>query len=406
MRILQVNKYFYRKGGAETYLFDLLDLLAGAGHEVVPFAMRHPENRASEFDRFFVDEVDYDVPAPWYRRARQAARMVYSVQAASRMRSLVDAHRPDIAHVHNIYHQISPSILRVLARRSIPVVMTLHDYKLACPNYKLRTQGEICERCLSGKYYRAVKYRCIRGSLLGSAVCATELFLHRASGIYEDNVTTFLAPSNAMKSKVVASGIPDAKVEVLPNFVHVDRFTPSYEPSGYVVYFGRLSEEKGLLTLLESMRRVTGCRLVVAGDGPLRETLHRFVAGNGLHNVELVGRRTGAELERLVRDARATVLPSEWYENCPISVLESCAWGTPVIGARIGGIPELIEDGRTGLLFEPFSVEDLAAKIELVCGDDDLPREMGRNARLKAQREFDVTTHLERLVDVYDRALA
>jgi len=294
----------------------------------------------------------------------------------------------------------------VLGRREIPVVMTLHDYKLACPNYKMRTQGEVCERCLPRNFYRAVQYRCVKDSLLASTACATELYLHRFMGIYEKNVKFFVAPSNALKSKIAASGIQEDKLKLLPNFAHVGSFVPAYEATDYLIYFGRLAEEKGLLTLLESMRKYGSGRLVIVGDGPLAHTLQRTVVEQELSNVQLIGHKSGAELRDLIRGARATVLPSQWYENCPISVIESYASGTPVLGANIGGIPEMIEDGRTGLLFEPFSPEDLLAKIEHIYGDDALVEEMGRNARLKAEHEFDSALHLDRLLDIYKEALA
>lgn len=406
MRILQVNKFYYRRGGAETYLFDLMKLLADQGHEIVPFAMKHPENEENGFESFFIDEVDYNATSPWYSRIHQAGRMIYSFHAANRMKALLNIAEPSIAHVHNIYHQVSPSILDVLGRREIPVVMTLHDYKLACPNYKMRTKGEVCERCVPRNFYRAAQYRCVKDSLLASIACATELYLHRYTGIYEKNVKFFVTPSNALKGKMAASGIPEDKLKLLPNFAHVGRFTPSYEATDYLIYFGRLAEEKGLLTLLESMRKFASGRLVIVGDGPLAGTLQRTVVEQGLSNVQLIGRKSGTELEDLIRGARATVLPSQWYENCPISVIESYASGTPVLGANIGGIPEMIEDGRTGLLFEPFSPEDLLAKIEHIYGDDELVEEMGRNARLKAEREFDSALHLDRLLGIYEEALA
>lgn len=405
MRLLLGNKYWYRKGGAETYLFEIIEELEARGIDLVPFGMKHPDNLPSDFDRFFVDEVDYDRPARWHAKLRTAQRIVYSFHSKQKMEELVATVRPDLAHLHNIYHQISPSVLGVLARRGIPVVMTLHDLKLACPNYKMRTHGEICERCVGGRYYHAILHRCVRGSTLQSTLCAVESWVHRTFGLYERNVARFIVPSRFYLGKMIASGIPETKLTFLPNFTHVSRFQPSYEPSDYCVYFGRLSDEKGLLTLLRAMAALRRGRLVIAGDGPLHALLAERIASDKIENVELVGRKSGRELETLIRSARFSLIPSEWYENCPLSGIESFASGTPVVAAAIGGLPELVDDGENGLLFRPFSAEDLAEKMSRLFEDDATVAAMGRAAREKAEREYDASAHVERLLAIYDGVL-
>jgi glycosyltransferase involved in cell wall biosynthesis len=400
MRVLLGNKFWYAKGGVETYLFELIEELPACGFEVMPFAMKHPRNLSSPYAEYFVDEVDYHARHSWYGAIKAASRLLYSRHAADRLAALIDHRRPDLAHLHNIYHQLSPAILPLLARHGIPVVMTLHDLKLACPNYKMRTNGEICERCKNGRYYHAVLHRCVRGSVAASTLCALELFAHRWSGLYENNVDRFIVPSRFYLRKMSEAGIPDNKLIWIPSFTHIERYAPTYGGSDYFVYVGRLSEEKGLLTLLQAVR---GCKgtLVIVGDGPLRSVLERMVETDGLDNVRVAGPKSGQALIDLIRGARFSVIPSEWYENCPRSGIESFACGTPVIGADIGGIPEMVEDGQTGLLFTPFSADDLRKKIEYLFARDDESVRMGKAARAKAEREYSAASHLARLLDVY-----
>jgi glycosyltransferase involved in cell wall biosynthesis len=403
-RLLLGNKFWFPKGGVETYLFELIEELPALGWDVVPFAMTHARNLPCDYSAYFVDEADYHAPQPWPAKIRMAARMLYSRHAASRLEALLDAHPPDLAHLHNIYHQLSPAILPLLAGRGIPVVMTLHDLKLACPNYKMRTGGEICERCVGGKYHHAVLHRCVQDSVVASALCAVELFAHRWSGLYVNNVDRFVAPSRFYVQKMIEAGLPASKLVCIPSFTHVDRYTPSYG-GDYVVYIGRLSDEKGLPTLVEAARGFQG-RLLIVGEGPLRGPLERMVAADGLDNIEVLGPKWGAELVDLVRGATFSVIPSEWYENSPRSCIESFACGTPVIGANIGGIPEMVDDGETGLLFEPFSAVDLREKMEYLRARPALVAAMGRAARAKAESEYSPERHLGRLLAVYRDATA
>jgi glycosyltransferase involved in cell wall biosynthesis len=405
IRLLIGNKFWFAKGGVETYLFELIEELPALGYEVAPFAMRHARNRPSPYEEFFVDEVDYHAPQSGLAKLRIASRMLYSRQAAARLEALLDRHPQQLAHLHNIYHQISPSILPVLGERGIPVVMTLHDLKLACPNYKMRTHGQVCERCKTGGYHHAVLQRCVQNSVAASALCALELYAHRRSGVYEKHVSRFIVPSRFYLQKLRESGLPADRLVWVPSYTDVRRYEPIYGGGDYYLYIGRLSDEKGLPTLVDAAATFTRGALVIAGEGPLRPVLERTVAERGLSHVRVVGPKYGQELIDLVRHARFSVIPSEWYENCPRSLIESFASGTPVIGANIGGIPEMVDDGVNGLLFTSFSKEELREKIEYLWDRPALVADLGRMARIKAEREYSTQAHLDRLLAVYDQAL-
>lgn len=404
MRILLGNKFWYAKGGVETYLFELIEELPARGYDVIPFAMRHARNLPSAYSDYFVDEADYHTAHSWPEKVQLAARMLYSRHAATKLAALLDAHRPDLAHLHNIYHQLSPAIIPVLTERGIPIVMTLHDLKLACPNYKMRTNGEICERCIGGGYHHAVLNRCVQGSVVASALCAVELFAHRRSGVYEKHVSRFIVPSRFYRQKMIEAGLPASKIVWIPSFTHMEQYTPSYGGEDYFVYVGRVSEEKGIKTLVQAVRGFDKGRLLVIGEGPQRPALEQMVAENRMDNVQILGPKWGRELIDLMRGARFSVIPSEWYENGPRSCIESFACGTPVIAANIGGLPEMVDNDETGLLFEPFSAADLRAKIEYLFSHPALAARMGKAARAKAEREYSPQAHLRRLLAVYHDA--
>jgi glycosyltransferase involved in cell wall biosynthesis len=317
------------------------------------------------------------------------------------VRALIREARPDVAHLHNVAHQLTPSILAPLREAGIPVVQTLHDYKLICSSYLLFADGEVCERCASGNHLEAVRRRCHHGSMAKSLLGAAEMTWHARRGSY-DPVDRFLCPSQFMKAKCAAFGVAPERLEHLPYFLDVERYRPDPTPGDYVLYVGRLSREKGVSTLL----RAAGCRsgrpLVVLGEGPLRDALEADAVNAGV-DARFEGYLTGEALHDRIRGAAFVVVPSEWYENLPYAILESFALGKPVLGASMGGIPELVRDGETGRLFPAGDAEALAAAWETLESDPATLRRMGERARARIETEFDRDTHLTHLVDLYRR---
>lgn len=402
MRILQVNKFHFVKGGAERYVSDLSAAQTRAGHDVVPFAMRHPENAPSPYERYFPSEVDFDDPGA-VRRPQTALRIIYSREAERSMDRLLAETQPGVAHLHNIAHQLTPSIVRALRRRRVPTVQTLHDYKIACPAYLFLSNGAVCERCRGGRFYQVALRRCHRRSRAAGAVLAAEAYLHRALGSYE-HVAAFLCPSRFMRDTMRRHGLPERKLVHLPYFVPADRYRPADGPGDGIAYVGRLSHEKGLATLLAALPRMKGARLTVIGDGPERP-LVEAAARDGLP-IELSGYLSGDALHDAIRAARVVVVPSEWYENLPYAVLETFALGRPVVGARIGGIPELVRDGVTGATFTPRDPDDLARALTPFLEEPARAEAAGRAARALIETECAPEAHLERLSAIYAEAAA
>lgn len=396
--LLNVNNYHYRRGGAEVVSLDQTRLFTDRGWDVVPFAMHHPDNEPSEWDEYWVDEIelgsDYSLP----QKIVRSGRVVYSRQAKKRLGALLDARRPDVAHLHNVYHHISPAILPVLAEREIPTVLTTHDLKLACPAYKMLTHDGICERCKGGNLTNAVRHRCIKGSTVLSTVVFIESSLHRALGSF-DHVDRFISPSRFYIDTFVDWGFDRERFTHVPNFVDASRFEPSADFGTYVVYFGRLAEEKGLHTLVRASA-ASGVAVEIVGTGPEEASL-RALAAELDAPVTFAGYRSGTDLHDRIRASRAIVLPSEWYENGPMSALEAFALGRPLVGARIGGITEMVRDD-TGWTFTSGDADDLARVLTTVADTDDATlRAMGQACRRWVETDFSSERHVERLLDVY-----
>lgn len=407
LRILQCNSFHYLRGGAERCFLDLSALLTSHGHEVIPFCMAHEKNLPSPYADYFFSAMDFPVmmrEKGLWGKAKVAERVIYSLEAKQQLERLIHDVRPDIAHIHGIAHETSPSILPVLKKAGIPVVQTLHDYKLLCPNTNFANQHGVCEACKGHHYYNVVRYRCKRDSLAASILAGVEMYTHKLLQIYEKNVDIFITPSQFLKDKAREHGIKN-KIVQLPNFIEVERIQPYYEPENYFVYCGRLVAVKGVRTLLAAMRDLGQSHLYIAGTGDLEPELQAYVRQHQINNVTFVGHLGTEPLLQLIQRAQFMVAPSEWYENYPMSVLEALACGTPVIGANIGGIPEIVVDGQTGLLFEPGNVAQLREKIVYLLQHRDQAIQMGRNGRAQVAQINHPHYHYEKTMEVYQQLM-
>ncbi len=399
MKILHVNKFFYLKGGSEAYLFSLIDELRERGHSVAEFAMKDPLNWPTKWSKYFVHPIDYDT-LDLRHKIDSASKIIYSFEAKKKIARLLDVFKPDIVHLHIFQHQLSPSILPEIKRNGIPIVYTAHDLKSVCPNYKMLTRGQVCERCAMHRYYNCLRFKCTKKSYVKSLVNTVEMYFHLVWRYY-DLIDLIITPSAFYRKKLVELRFPEKKVVHIPNFVDEVKYIPKYAHDGYFVYLGRLAQEKGILTLLEAMRRVGFAELFIVGAGPLADTIQKTIATSNLANVRMTGFQTGEALRSLVLKSMFSVLPSEWYENGPMSLIESFAYGKPVVGSNIGGIPEHISDGEDGFVFEAGNATDLAEKINAMYEDPEKAIEMGRNARRKVEKYYSKETHVERIMDIY-----
>ena len=397
--LLAINNYYYYRGGAETVFLEHNRMFEAAGWRVVPFAMTHPKNLPSPWSGHFIDEIEMGSDYSLMQKLVRVPKVIYSMEARRKLDRLLDEVRPDISHGHNIYHHISPSILGLLKRRSIPTVLTLHDLKIACPAYNMLAPDGICERCKGGRLYNVLVHRCIKQSAALSAVVMMESVLHRLIGSYRDCVDRFVVPSRFYIEKFTEWGMPREAFRYVPNFVDVARYEPRYQPGEEFLYFGRLSREKGVATLIRAVAKA-GCSRAIVGTGPQLEEL-TILADELKAKVRFLGYRTGNDLHEAVKNARAVVLPSEWYENAPMTVLEAYALGKPVLGASIGGIPELIREKETGLTFISGDVDSLAAALSAMMGNSAALEDMGRHGRDYVQENFTAVRYMERISGIY-----
>ena len=409
--VLLVNAFHRDTTGADRYTRDLAKLLAEHGHRVAPFSARHAINDdAGEWARFFPEGADTapDARPGLARRVRDAGKFFYHFEARRRAREIADTFRPDLVHAQNLFHHLSPSVLGALRATGVPIVMTLHDYKLVCPNYTLYTQGHPCTACFGGRFWHAVARRCVRDSALFSAVCATENALHWNLGLYERKVDLWIAPSRFLVRRFIEFGYPERKFRVVPNFTELP--APSEEGEGdYVLFAGRLVAVKGASVLLDAWKRTRArrsLRLLVVGDGPTRAECERIAADGGLREVEFLGQVDRDAVARLMARAVLVIIPSLWYEVFPLVALEAQAAGRPVIASSIGGLPEAIEHEQTGLLVPAGSAPALGAAIDELVDSPSRRRRMGDAGRQRVATEFSPQRHYERLREIYDEAFA
>ena len=368
MKILMVNKFLYPNGGSETYIFEIGKKLVELGHEVQYFGMEHEGRIVGNRADSYTSNMDFHTGK--LQKLLYPFKILYSTEARKKIRVVLEDFVPDVVHLNNINFQITPAILYEIRdfekknKKKIKVVFTAHDYQWVCPNHMMYipTTGEICDRCLGGKYGNCAKYKCIHGSTVKSILGSVESWLYHGRKTY-DLVDAIICPSRFMAEQLATDSVLKDKLVVMHNFLTVEALEITEEKEDYVLYFGRYAKEKGIETLLEVCKELPDIPFVFAGSGPLKEDVAK------VSNIKDVGFYSGDALKNLISKARFSIYPSEWYENCPFSVMESQMYGTPVIGADIGGIPELIQVNKTGELFESGNKEQLRNAVYSLWND-------------------------------------
>jgi glycosyltransferase involved in cell wall biosynthesis len=410
MRILQIHKFFYPHAGSETVLFHTRELLAGNGHQVVDFAMEHPKNVDTAYSGFFAPRREYtDTSRPLILRGRDAISSVYSQAARTRLRRLLESTRPDVAHMHIVYHQLTMSVVDELARTGVPMVMTLHDYKIGCPAYVLYRDGHPCRDCATGAVHNVVRHRCIKGSRAASVLAGVEAALSRSTGKY-GKIDAYVCPSAFVGDVAVEAGIPADRIHVIPNFIPPGEVgEPVASLADYPRFFfaGRLEEVKGIDDLLAAfgMGDSSMGTLVIAGAGGELEAKVRRAAAE-LRNVEYLGRLSRKEVLQQLRRSRAAVLPSRWDENNPMSILEARTLGIPVIVSDRGGLPEMVADGVDGKVVGAGDVASLCGAIGDLASDRAAAEALGRAGYERFCRDNTAVVHYGALMGAYAAAIS
>lgn len=404
MKVLFVTKNYHPGAGDRTYMFALERLLGEHGHQVAYFAMDHPLNLATTYSRYFVSRIDFREALRTKRlteAVRVIGRSIYSVESKSKMTQLLEYFHPDVVHIQHLDQHVSYSILPVIKKMSIPIVWTLHIYSPICINHNLMDErtGEICESCRPSRFYQATRRRCKRGRFLPSLLGSVGQYFNYLMR-FRELVDAFLCPSDFVRNKFLDFGFPGDRLHTVRNFIDIREFELQPSAAGYGLFLGRLVREKGGDLLVKALGG-TDIPFKIVGDGPEMQTLRNSAELAGLRTLEFTGYKTGEGLSKILDGASFVVVPSQWYDVAPLVILEALAHGKPVIGSRIGGIPELIEDGETGFLFDPASPVDLRQKMLRLHSNPELVRDMGRKAKANVEDKFNPERHYRALMEIY-----
>ncbi|MDF2943985.1 MAG: hypothetical protein K0S01_2843 [Herbinix sp.] len=396
MKILMINKFLYARGGAETYFLKIGNFLEQAGHQVEYFGMYDEKNLVKNSANEYTTEMDFHTKG--IEKLFYPFRIIYSFEAKRKVRNVIQKFKPDIVHLNNINFQLTPSIIEEIHKHHIPMVQTVHDYQMLCPNhlmFDIHTK-KTCELCLNGSKWNCTKKNCIASSKIKSAIGSIEAILYRKRKTYQ-LVDLYICPSHFIEDKLHQSNQFYGKTITIHNFIELKEIEDYSTKGDYVLYFGRLSEEKGLEMFLDCCRKLSHINFKIAGTGPLADKC------KDIPNVEFVGFKSGEELDTLIRRAKFSVYPSIWYENSPLAVLESKSLGTPVIASKMGGIPELIEDNETGIIIEDINEDKLAIEINTLYQDNERIIVMSKNCIEKREKMISLEAYAHKMVEIYQQ---
>ncbi len=404
MKILLVNKFHHVVGGSERYLFGLGELFTAMGDEVIYFSMKDEQNVPSPQSRYFIRHIDFNEPVGAVQLVHNSLHVLYSFEAKKNFSQLLDDEKPDIVHLNIFQSQLTASIVDAAAARRIPIVYTAHELKSICPNYQMLNHGKICEKCLDGNYWHCFMEGCMKDSRMKSLLASMEANVYKMRKTYR-KMDLVITPSDFYRRKIEQAGVMRCPVLHLKNFLPAETV---YESSGrdgrYLLYFGRLSREKGILTLIRAYAKSgTSLKLYIAGQGLMEEKIFELIEELGVADkVTVLGFLSGERLNELVREATAVCLTSEWYENGPYSIMEAQSWGRPALVTDVGGLPEIIEDGRDGVICRMGDVDSVAdgiRRIEAGCPWDT------EGIAARAQEKYDANAYAKRLRELYTEIL-
>jgi glycosyltransferase involved in cell wall biosynthesis len=389
MRVLLVHGAYQQFGGEDSVVRAERELLERHGDEVLLYSRHNDEIK--EFNA--VDKASF------------FPQTVYSWKSSGEIADVVHGFRPDVAFVHNVYPLLSPSVYHKLHSLGVPAVQVLHNFRPFCPNGFYYTQGKICEACKDGNYLNAVRKRCYKDSYVLSGLYALTLGSNRLAGMV-DKIAGFICLTEFFKIKMREAGVPDSKLFVRPNFVNAPPLAGDGKAGTYAIFMGRLSPEKGCWTLIHAFERLPQVPLKILGTGPLEQELKDYVRAKGIGNIQFLGFKSGDEKWQLLRNSMCLVVPSEWYENFPVTVLEAFMAAKPVVASRMGGLPYIVDDGKSGLLFEAGKVGDLVMKIQQLIDDPAGAVRMGACARRLSETKYGPDQGYSNLMNVFSQVQA
>ena len=409
MRILLVNYRYFISGGPEKYMFNIKNILQDKGHEVIPFSIHSNKNVETEYSKYFVEPIG-SRDSVYFEECKKTPRVImqmlsrsiYSVEVKRALQREIKDVKPDVVYIIHFVNKLSPSVIRGAKLSGVPVVLRLSDYFLLCPRFDFLYNGKICEDCITDGYMTCIKKRCVKGSLFASFVRVFSMKIHKLMKIYDD-VDIFITPSEFLKKKLESNGFDEKKIKCIPTFTISRNQCEDFVVGEYGLYFGRITEEKGVDTVVRAYEKLPEYQLKIMGDDTTDEAvrLKKYIRDRNIKNIEFIGFKCGSELEEIIRKSRFSIIPSIWYDNLPNTALESFQYGKPVIASNIGSLPELVEDKYNGFLFKPGDVEDLIEKIKLF-DDEKLVEQMGDNSRDILNRKFSLKTHYDTLLNIFN----
>jgi glycosyltransferase involved in cell wall biosynthesis len=402
MKIISAHKYYYDRDGASRYQLEVNRLLEENGHTVVPFAMNLPENIKTSWSKFFVSPVQTQNVSLGLGGLKTFFRMLYGWESRDKMSSLVKEFSPDVAHVHNIYTQISPSVLDALGEAGVPVVMTVHDYHLVSPNYMMWHDGRI-ENLRARGVACATLSRFHKNSYTASFAQASVFHLHKFLRLYDRNISKFVCPSEFVRTQMIKAGYSERKTLTLPHFIDLKGKTPCSGGDGSVLFVGRFVEEKGTLFVLELAKKISSVKFVLIGDGPLMADVRS--RAREMKNVEVVGWVERNGLAEYYKKASVVLVPSLWHEVFGLVALEAMAYGKPVIASDRGGLPEVVVDGDTGIICAAGNIEMWADAISNLLNDESVATTLGANGRARAEKFYSPFEHVKKLEEIFTHVL-
>lgn len=397
MRILLVNKFHYLRGGSEKYYFELAKLLKNHGHTVAFFSMKNENNIKTGDREYFVDEIDMNTGSKF-----EALNVIYSKKNKALMEKALEEFKPDIVHINNFQRQLSASIIDAVKEKDIPLIMTAHDLNPICPASIMLYNGEVCEDCITKGYTSCIKKKCIKNSMLKSVLGYIEKKYYDLHKMF-CKVDCIISPSEFNKNQLLKGKLKCNDITVIHNFVNETEKT-DYTLGDCAFYFGRLSREKGILNLVEAINNIPGARLMIAGDGPEKENIQAYIKEHKLENrITLLGYLNQNDIRENIRKCRFVAVPSIWYENCPYSILETMEIGKSIIGSKIGGIPELIQDGINGFTYEHNDISELTNKLKKLFNNDETVKQFSKNSKKIFIQNYSAEAYYNKLMTVYNK---